>query len=99
MRAGNGSKNAGQSCLSDQLGQKRTDFTRPLCCSTRVNDGILRHWFAGVAGPFVVFVAVAVAGRALGAIGLAAILATKAVADLWFQERAFRRTDRTPRSA
>lgn len=67
--------------------------------SIQVNDQILLHWLAGVAGPFVVFVAVAVAGRSLGAGGLAAILVTKALADLWFQERAFRQGSRPSSSA
>ena len=65
--------------------------------SIRVNDGILLYWFAGVGGPFLVFVAVAVVGRSLGAPGLAAILLAKAVADLWLQGRAFRQGGRPSR--
>jgi hypothetical protein len=55
--------------------------------SIAVNDRLLLRWIFGSFAPFVVFAGVAVAGPSLGALGLAAVLVTKSVADVAFQAR------------
>lgn len=55
--------------------------------SLAVNDRLLLRWIFGGFVPFVVFTGVAVAGRSLGALGLATVLLTKSLADVAFQAR------------